>query len=157
LENDHLNTVGKFHVVKPVPLPFIHEDADLLIKEKVKKGQARTEGARGHIPDSSHVHICVDSWSGVPKNGSETLLIHFRKQDITSSVFRVLMALPRVNYAMCRQGLQVYHDGEQRTLCYKSSSVSMILFYSSLDSYDKSKKVNDNGEYRCSYMEELAH
>ncbi|GJZ41027.1 hypothetical protein Tco_0587913 [Tanacetum coccineum] len=36
LENDHLNTVGKFHVVKPVPLHFSHEDEDRSLKACVE-------------------------------------------------------------------------------------------------------------------------
>ncbi|GJZ48603.1 hypothetical protein Tco_0602435 [Tanacetum coccineum] len=83
------------------------------------------------------------------------------------------------------QGLQVYHDGAKDVMLlvivgingprinvasgtFELHSIgwvvspfatvrSEILFYSSLDSYDKNKKVNDNGEYKCSYMEELAH
>nr|GEY05080.1 hypothetical protein [Tanacetum cinerariifolium] len=44
----------------------------------------------------SDVHVCVDVRRGVPTKGSAALLIHFKKQDIAGSVFRGLIALPRV-------------------------------------------------------------
>nr|GEZ80746.1 hypothetical protein [Tanacetum cinerariifolium] len=150
LENDHLNTVGKFHVVKLVPLSFIHED------EGKRRGSIY-----GFLPSTDRV---------------------------LEGIFLILLMYTYALILGAEQGLQVYHDGEQRTSCYKSSSVSMspgtttnlasgtfelhsigwvvspfatvrseILFYSSLDSYDKNKKFNDNSEYMCSYMEELAH
>nr|GEZ45593.1 protein NEDD1 [Tanacetum cinerariifolium] len=96
LENDHLNTVGKFHVVKPVPLPFIHKD------EGKRRGSIY-----GFLPSTDRVLdgifliLMMYTYALILraeclKKGSETLLIHFRKQDIASSVFRVLIALARV-------------------------------------------------------------
>nr|GEU44289.1 RNA-directed DNA polymerase, eukaryota, reverse transcriptase zinc-binding domain protein [Tanacetum cinerariifolium] len=85
------------------------------------------------------------------KKGSETLPIHFRKQDITSSVFGVFMALPRVVMVVGTTTNLASGTFELHSIGWVVSPFSTvrseILFYSSLDSYDKNTKVNDNGEY----------
>nr|GEX30935.1 hypothetical protein [Tanacetum cinerariifolium] len=91
------------------------QKTDLLIKDKVKTGQARTENCSGkrcgsiygflpstnRVLDGIFLILMMYTYALILgaeclKKGSETLLIHSRKQDIATSVFRMLMTLPMV-------------------------------------------------------------